>query len=314
MLEPTDPRKIIVTGATSMIGYFLLGKLLTAGYQVHAVSRASSNSPDTAAKGVIWHQADVSQPEKLVGIDAWALIHLAPLWLLPPLLNSLDVVRVIGFGSTSVFSKTDSANANERNLAARLAAAEEAVGHFCTAKKMDWTLFRPTLVYDGVRDRNVTLIAHFIKRYGFFPLLGQASGLRQPVHADDLAGACIQALDESATINKTYNLSGGETLSYRDMVERIFCSLGKASHFLPVPEWLFTGAMRAVALLPGKQNVTPEMALRMNMDLCYDHSDATRDFGFCPRGFLPNWGNGQRYHITGGAVARAEQPGQNSQD
>ena len=89
-------------------------------------------------------------------------------------------------------------------------------------------------------------------------------------------------------------MSGGETLSYRDMVERIFCSLGKASHFLPVPEWLFTGAMRAVALLPGKQNVTPEMALRMNMDLCFDHSDATRDFGFCPRGFLPNWGNGQR--------------------
>jgi uncharacterized protein YbjT (DUF2867 family) len=118
--------------------------------------------------------------------------------------------------------------------------------------------------------------------------------LRQPVHADDLAGACIQALGESATINKTYNLSGGETLSYRDMVERIFCSLGKASHVLPVPEWLFTGAMRAIALLPGKQNVTPEMALRMNMDLCFDHSDATRDFGFCPRGFLPNWGNGQR--------------------
>ena len=46
--------------------------------------------------------------------------------------------------------------------------------------------------------------------------------------------------------------------------------------------------MRSIALLPGKENVTPEMALRMNMDLCFDHSDATRDFGFSPRGFHLN--------------------------
>jgi hypothetical protein len=78
------------------------------------------------------------------------------------------------------------------------------------------------------------------------------------------------------------------------MVERIFRSLGKAVHFLPVPAWIFSGAMRAMALLPGKQDVTPEMALRMNVDLCFDHSDATHDFGFSPRGFLPDWGNLQR--------------------
>jgi nucleoside-diphosphate-sugar epimerase len=292
MLEPTGARKVVVTGATSMIGHFLLDTLLARGYEVHAVSRASSDSPTTGARRLIWHQADIDHPSQaLAGIDAWALIHLAPLWLLPPLLNSLDLVRVVGFGSTSVFSKANSANAKERQLAARFAEVEAVIERICIEKKMGWTLFRPTLVYDGVRDRNVTLIARFIKRYGFFPLLGKASGLRQPVHADDLAFACLQALDEPATIDKTYNLSGGETLSYREMVERIFRSLGKAVRFLPVPEWIFSGAMRTIALLPGKENVTPEMALRMNMDLCFDHSDAVRDFGFSPRAFLPPWGN-----------------------
>jgi nucleoside-diphosphate-sugar epimerase len=291
MVEPTGSPKVIVTGATSMIGHFLLDKLLARGYEVHAVSRASSNSRTTGAHRLIWHQADIGHPSQALAVDAWALIHLAPLWLLPPLLNSLDLVRVVGFGSTSVFSKANSANANERQLAARFVEVEAAIERICIEKKMGWTLFRPTLVYDGVRDRNVTLIARFIKRYGFFPLLGRASGLRQPVHADDLAFACLQALDEPATIDKTYNLSGGETLSYREMVERIFRSLGKATHFLPVPEWIYSGTLRAIALLPGKENVTPEMALRMNMDLCFDHSDAARDFGFSLRAFLPRWGN-----------------------
>ncbi|HVW64763.1 MAG TPA: NAD-dependent epimerase/dehydratase family protein [Nitrosospira sp.] len=291
MLEPSGSRKVIVTGATSMIGHFLLDKLLAEGYKVHAISRASGPSSYTGDHPLIWHQADISQHRALAGIDAGILIHLAPLWLLPPLLHSLDLVRVIGFGTTSVFSKASSANAGERQLATRLAEAEAAIGRFCIEKKMAWTLFRPTLVYDGVRDRNVTLIARFIKRYGFFPLLGQASGLRQPVHADDLALACIQALDEPATVNKAYNLSGGETLSYREMVEKIFRSLGKTVRFLPVPAPLFSSAMRAIALLPGKRNITPEMASRMNKDLCFDHSDAIRDFGFSPRGFLPRWGN-----------------------
>ena len=291
MLEPSGSAKVIVTGATSMIGHFLLEKLLAGGYVVHAVSRASSNSP-TGGRRLIWHQADISHPSlALAGIDACALIHLAPLWLLPPLLNSHYLVRVVGFGSTSVFSKANSANANERQLAARFVEVEAAIERICIEKEIDWTLFRPTLVYDGVRDRNVTLIARFIRRYGFFPLLGRGSGLRQPVHADDLAFACLQALDEPATVDKAYNLSGGETLSYREMVERIFRSLGKAVRFLPVPEWIFSRVMRSIALLPGKENVTPEMALRMNMDLCFDHSDATRDFGFSPRGFSPQWGN-----------------------
>ncbi|MBN9126044.1 MAG: NAD-dependent epimerase/dehydratase family protein [Nitrosospira sp.] len=294
MLEPANCRKVIVTGATSMIGHFLLDKLLAEGYEVHAVSRASRHSSDTGDRSLIWHQADISQRPALDGIDAGTLIHLAPLWLLPPLLHSLDLVRVIGFGSTSVFSKASSANIGERHLAARFAEVEAAIDFFCIEKNLAWTLFRPTLVYDGVRDRNVTLIVRFIKRYGFFPLLGQASGLRQPVHADDLALACIQALDEPATFDKTYNLSGGETLNYREMVERIFHSLGKAVRFLPVPAPLFSGAMRAIALLPGKRNITPEMASRMNMDLCFDHSDAARDFGYSPRAFLPQWGDLQR--------------------
>lgn len=290
MSDPASSHKIVVTGATSVIGHFLLSRLLDAGYEVHAVSRSPAESLGTTDEKLFWYQADIGNPEQLPRVNAQALIHLAPLWLLPPLLpvlNTLQVKRVIGFGSTSLFSKADSADAGERQLAARFAAVEEAIIQFRGTFEMDWTVFRPTLVYDCVRDKNVTVIARFIRRFGFFPLLGKAGGLRQPVHADDLAEACVMALNQGRTYRKAYNLSGGETLSYRQMVEKIFRSLGRPVHFLTIPAWLFHWVIRALTLLPGKRGMTPEMATRMNVDLCFSHTDAVHDFGFSPRAFSP---------------------------
>ena len=285
----------MVTGATSIIGEFLLPNLLDAGYEVHAISRRPAEALPSNGK-LIWHQVDMIEPGQVSEVNAQILIHLAPLWLLPPLLpvlNTLQLKRVIGFGSTSVFSKAHSGNAAEKDVAARLAEAEEAVRRFCSASKIDWTIFRPTLVYDCVRDKNITRIANFIRLYGFFPLIGQAAGQRQPVHAADLAQACMTALFQPLTFNKAYNLSGGETLSYRQMVERISDSLGKPPHFLVAPLWLYRLAIRFAMLLPGKQEITTEMATRMNVDLCFDHTDATSDFGFAPRAFSPEWSGRQ---------------------
>lgn len=294
MSEPSSPPRIIVTGATSLIGRFLLPRLLTAGYEVHAVSRAGGKHPGTTSP-LIWHQADIAQADALPAMNAQALIHLAPLWLLPPLLPALALLhvrRVIGFSSTSVFSKADSRNEMERRLAERLAGAEEMTSRLCETRNMRWTVFRPTLVYDCHHDRNITRIADFIRRYGFFPLLGKAAGQRQPVHADDLANASVLALWKHAAFDKAYNLSGGETLTYCHMVKRIFQSLGQPVRFLTIPAWLFRGAIRGANLLPFMRGVTPEMAMRMNTDLCFDHTEATRDFDFSPRRFSPRWETG----------------------
>ena len=300
MSESSSPHRIIITGATSIVGQFLLPRLAAAGNEVYAISRKSSSNLVTIHKNIFWHSSDISHPEQLRFPSASALVHLAPLWLLPPLLpilDSLQVRRVIGFGSTSVFSKASSRNPDERRLAANLAEAEETTRKLCVKFGINWTVFRPTLVYDCIRDKNITRIANFIRRFGFFPLLGEAKGLRQPLHADDIANACVLALSRPETFNRAYNLSGGETLTYRQMVAKIFHSLGRPERFLSVPEWVFNGAIRIVRLLPGKQGLNPEMVTRMNTDLCFNHAEATRDFGFSPRLFLPQWNRSdRRYH------------------
>lgn len=285
-----QPMSVLVTGATSQVGVFLLPRLANQGFTVHALSRAPRCDQNP---GVIWHTVDIEEGD-LPSVEVACAIHLAPLPLLPsllPLLAPNGLQRVIGFGSTSRFSKQNSADLDERTFAFKLAKAEREIASFCEPLGIPWTVFRPTLIYGCGMDKNITVIANFIRRFGFFPLIGETKGLRQPVHAEDLASACLSVLENPATFNRCYDLSGGETVSYREMVVRIFEGLGKPPRFLHVPLPVLQTLMMMASLLPRYHYLSGEMARRINEDLCFDHAEASRDFGYAPRGFQLKAGN-----------------------
>ena len=277
--------RVLVTGASSQIGLFLIPRLLSDGHELFAISRRRRDGDD----GVEWLVDDVSTPTMpLPPVDA--LIHIAPLRLLPVLLPDFLAKggrRVICFGTTSRYSKAVSGDTKEQAFAAEQIATESKVGELCEAANAAWTVFRPTLIYGAGMDRNVAVIARLIRRFGLFPLFGAAAGKRQPVHADDLAAACVAALDEPKTFNAAYDLAGGETLTYRKMVERIFVAEGRKPRFLPVPLAAFRAAMWCMSRIPRFKDFNVEMARRMNDDLVFDSSSAARDFGFSPRKFEP---------------------------
>jgi len=206
----------------------------------------------------------------------------------PPLVRELasrSVTRIIAFGSTSRFTKEASARPAERDVAQRLASSESDLAATCAQSSIAWTVLRPTLIYGAGRDRNVSAIARFVRRFGFFPLAGEGRGLRQPVHADDLARACLSALESPLTRNRAYNLIGGTTLSYRELVEAVFLSLGRRPRLVRVPLPLLRASLRVGSLLPGLRHLSPEMADRMDRDHRFDSEEARQDFGYAPRPF-----------------------------
>lgn len=251
---------------------------------------AMGRNPVTSAAGDSWHHLDLADKAiDLPEIEAAALIHTASLWLLQAWLEKFHargVRRVIALSSTSRFTKQESASAYEREVVRKLVSAEERLVSECERLGMAWTIFRPTLIY-GAGDRNVADIARFVRKFGVFPLFGAANGLRQPVSARDLAVACMQSLDAPASRNKAYNLSGGETLSYIDMVRRIFETLGRRPVFIHIPLMVFRLAVHLARLHPRFAHLTPDMAVRMQTDLVFDHGDAARDFGYRPGKFDP---------------------------
>lgn len=280
---------ILVTGASSQIGHFLLPRLLTAGAEVIALSR----KPGIDRPGLRWWRGDLGTD--LTWPRASALIHLAFLPLLPRHIEALarvGVGRLIAFSSTSRLTKAASPDAYERQLAAALAQAEEDTIARCDELGLAWTLFRPTLIYGAGMDRTVTFIQQRLRRFGFFPLVGGGVGRRQPVHAEDLALACLAALANARTYQRIYALPGGEILSYREMVERIGLAIGRRPRFLPISQPWLERLLGGLRWLPGLGFLTPEMARRMNQDLVFDDEAARQDFDYRPRVFRPGAGQG----------------------
>ncbi len=288
MSSTSGPGQVLVLGARSQVGDFLLPALVESGWQVFAVSRQQSRLP--LARGVVWLHADASgRFRDAPPLRGAALVSLLPAPLLAArleeLIARLGITRVIAFSSTSVFTKASSGDSKERRLVDSLMKAEASIASVCSRQQVAWTVFRPTLVYSWGRDRNVTAIGRFVHRFRVFPLLGRGDGLRQPVHAEDLAQACVAVLNNSETFAKAYNLAGGTRLSYRSMVEEVFRCLGLQPRFIHIPGWALRAGIRAARIMPHLHDLSPELATRMEMDMCFDSSDARRDFGFDPRGF-----------------------------
>jgi len=274
--------RILVTGGSSVVGDYLLPRLAAQGHEVTVLSRRARSEPG-------WRRVDAAREpvwdDSLSGTEA--LINLAPLPLLSRVLPGAPakLKRVVAIGTTSVYTKDGSSSAKDRELVRQQRAAEQGLFDACAARGIRYTLFRPTLVYDGMRDKNIARIARIIRRFGFFPVAAPGTGLRQPLHADDLAAACVAAL--GAQDSRSYELAGGERLTYRAMLERIFQSLGRKPHILPLPVGVYRAAISAARVLPRYRTLTPAVAERMNQDMVFDSSAAARDFGLTPRGFAP---------------------------
>ncbi len=282
----TKAAAIGVLGATSFVGACLLPQLRQNGYSVAAFSRRPRNS---AEPDVEWRQLEprtATIPLNPAAIPNWVCV--APLWALLdqlPLLEAYGVQRLVALSSTSRFTKDTSNDLEEQALARRLADAEQRIQAWAQHRGVAWTILRPTLIYGLQQDKNITEIARFIRRFGFFPVFGKANGLRQPIHAADVAGACVAALRSPEAANHAYNISGGETLAYRSMVARVFTALGRRPRLLTVPLWMFRLAVAVLRCFPRYRNWSAAMAERMNRNLVFDHAEAVRDLGFAPRAF-----------------------------
>jgi nucleoside-diphosphate-sugar epimerase len=277
---------VLVLGATSLIGEFLLARLNAAGIEPTALSRRPPVGED-----ICWVDGDLADPNLAAELPpVGAVFSLSPIWLLPqalPALKARGMVRLVAFSSTSRFTKQDSAEPSERAMAAALAKAEAEVEAFCAAHGVAWTILRPTLIYVEGRDGNVSRLASLIRRFKILPLSGRGEGLRQPVHAEDLAVGALAAATALAARDQAYDLVGGETLTYRVMAERIFAGLGRRPAVVSLPPGLFRLLLTlAKPFYPG---ATATMGDRMAQDLTFDDAPARRDFGWAPRDFRPRF-------------------------
>jgi nucleoside-diphosphate-sugar epimerase len=274
--------RILVIGLTGQVGAALAPKL-PADAEVWALSRA----PHESSARLRWLPGSLeAMPDLPAGIDT--VLSLGPLDAFVAWFESAGLApgRVVALSSTGRDDKRDSTDPAERRIAEVLDGAERRLFELGRERGANITVLRPTLIYGGGRDRTLSAMVALARRFGVVVLPVGATGLRQPVHVEDVAGAVLACLRADATAGRAYDLPGGETISFRAMVER---SIGRQRPGTPVwtvPRWLFQSAL-AVAGRFGFKPVSSGFADRAARDQTADPSEAQRDFGYRPRRFEP---------------------------
>ncbi|HUH31371.1 MAG TPA: NAD-dependent epimerase/dehydratase family protein [Rhodanobacter sp.] len=269
---------VLVFGASSQIGHFLLPRLLADGEQVLALSR----QPRAPQPDLRWLRGQL--PADVPALPAVsAIISFGPLqafadWLARTPLDHAP--RIIATSSMSAESKRESSVPAERELSRQLRAGEAALADACVHQGCAWTVLRPTLVYGAGLDKSLTPIARRALRLRVFPL-PVARGLRQPVHADDLAQAVLAALDCPAAAGRVLAIGGGERLTAGAMFARVRSSLPRATLPVPLPAWLLRCGRYVLPRWRGPLT-------RLDTDLVADNDEMQRLLGIHPRGFAPD--------------------------
>ncbi|SDD97882.1 NAD-dependent epimerase/dehydratase family protein [Aquimonas voraii] len=233
------PHRWLVFGGSGAVGRFLLPALAEAGAEVLALSRAVQASE---LSGQRWLQGSLQHSAKLDAVLAEGehfdvLSSLGPLdafadWLErhPPAAG----VRVLALSSLSAEWKQRSPNPAERALAASLLANEQRVLRISSAQGASATLLRCGLIHGAGTDRTLTPLLRFARRWPL-PWPRAARGLRQPVHAFDLARAVLAAAARPELAQQLLSLPGPEALTFRCMLQRSLELEGLARRLIPLP-------------------------------------------------------------------------------
>jgi nucleoside-diphosphate-sugar epimerase len=276
----------LVFGATGAIGRFLLPRLLEAGHEIVAVSRVPRVSHTARLRWITGDLPnDVAMPVACETIFSLGPLDAFSQWLAASRLA--DRQRVVAIGSLSERTKRSSRDPAERLLAERLATAERTLATAAQARGSTATILRASLVWGAGLDRSLTPIVALAQRWRVFPLAPGARGLRQPVHADDLAAACA-ALAAMPTAAGAYDVGGGERLPFSAMLERVRASLPFATLPIPIPITLARAGVGIARRLPAFGAASTSALDRLGADLIVDDAAAAADFGWNPRDFRPD--------------------------
>ncbi len=274
--------RVVVTGGTGFTGEFVVRLLAQQGIEPTVLVRPGSDRSHLQGLPVRFAEGDLADPESLrrcfAGHDC--LLNVASIGFG----HGPDIVRcAVEAGITrAVFTST---TAILTTLPVRTKPVREAAEAAIRASPLQWTILRPTMIYGTARDRNISRLLHWLRRWHFMPLPGGGRALQQPIHVEDVAGALVSSLRSDSTVNRTYNISGKMPLSFRDMVIEAARAIGVRPLLLPVPLGPLAAILGTAERLRLPTRIRAEQLQRIVEDKAFPHDAAIRDFGFAPRSF-----------------------------
>ncbi len=284
MISPQQ--RFLLIGATGAVGRYVHARLTARGDETIALSR---HSREPALPSAQWYRHDIYRddpdtvPTASVVIGAGPLDGLA-LWAARATWRA--GTRLVALSSLSAETKAESANADERALAQRLRDCEATL--FALGKARGWsvTLIRASLIYDShPAPLSLDRLLALADRLHCLPLPRDAIGMRQPVHADDLAQALLACAANDTTAGALLRLAGGEAVTFTDMVARFLAARGSVARVVRVPGASARVLHAVLPLFGARGRSLAAQLARSRNSLVIDNTDWSR-IGLLPRAFM----------------------------
>ena len=272
--------RVLLTGATGLLGFELLRRLISEGHEVRCLVRADSpNVPRLDGEGAEVFRGDAAEEDDLSwalgGADA--LLHVAGIEYVPSVVGAArraGLERLVVVGSTSAHSVYGFRSDPKRRM-------EEVL----RGSGLAWTIVRPTMIYGTERDKNVHRLLRFLDRSPVFPVFGPGTNLWQPVYHQDCARGAYEALIRPVAVGRAYDLPGASPLPYATLVETAARALGKEPRLVRLPLEPVRRALTVAEKLRLPLPVKSEQVLRLREDKAYPYDAARRDLDYAPRPF-----------------------------
>jgi uncharacterized protein YbjT (DUF2867 family) len=255
-------KKIVVLGGAGFVGSCLVSKLDDAGYQVKVLTRRRERAkhlillpkckveecylPNTYALKDALKGCDAVI--NLVGIlnedgnSTFEAMHHQLPRRVAQLCEELGIARLLHMSALQA-----NIHAPSQYLKSK-AMGEAAINEF--SKKLDITIFKPSVIF-GRGDRFINLFANLVK---FLPVifLAKPNAKFQPIWVGDVAQCFVNALENTATYSKSYELGGPNIYTLRQLVQKVMAILDKHSLIIGLNHALSMAQAFALELLPIK--------------------------------------------------------------
>jgi nucleoside-diphosphate-sugar epimerase len=290
--------RFLVTGATGLVGAHVVDRLLARGDHVRVLVRRPDAADTLRARGLEVHRGDLTAAATdgcVEGIHV--VVHCAAtvdtggdaalLW--PVNVEATErlleasaragVGRFVHLSSTAVYGAAappiaeDAPKRPSGGYGRSKWAAEEALWRH-HARGLPGVALRPCVVY-GAGDRHAWPTLLGLSRRRVLPLPRRGRRLLDLVHVADVADAVLAAAAAPAAPGRAYNLTDGESHSYRDILDALAAATGRGPAILPLP----SAGLRLLARL-GRRAARLRV---LDLDLHYAIDAARRDLGYAPR-------------------------------
>ena len=273
---------VAVSGANGFTGRFVCVELQRRQISFVALVRPGSDVSWMAARDIPVRFVDLREShqlaEQLRGCRALLNVASIGFGAAPAILQACHLAgvrRAVFVSTTAIFTELNAGSKVVRK------AAEEVI----LASGLETTILRPTMIYGTPGDRNMIRLVEWISRWPVLPVFGKGRSLQQPVHVTDVAWAVVQSLESPATIQRQFNLSGAEPLTYNEVVRATAQALGQHARRLHIPAQPVVSLLDVLEHLGIILPIKAEQIRRLNEDKAFSHAEAREAFGYTPISF-----------------------------